>query len=81
MVAKIAALKLTKEEKFERYWNIIEQKLIDDKESKESIEKIKQTLAKSQEDVHLDRALGAIYGAMIGDAIGAFCEFQHSMAD
>jgi ADP-ribosylglycohydrolase len=34
-------------------------------------------LAESQNDKRLDRALGSVYGAFIGDALGAYCEFMH----
>ena len=30
-------------------------------------------------DKKLDRALGSVYGAFIGDALGAYCEFMHKL--
>lgn len=51
------------------------------KQPKEVIEQTYQVLKKSQNDPTIDRALGAIYGAMIGDSIGAYCEFNSSLMD
>lgn len=47
----------------------------------DAIAQAKRVLERSQTDPAIDRALGSIYGAMIGDALGAYCEFHHSLAD
>lgn len=68
-------------QKMERYWNIIRQKLQDRNEDSTKIEAYRKLLEKSQKDERINRALGAIYGAMIGDSLGAYCEFLHHMED
>lgn len=49
--------------------------------SAERVEQYRQLLALTLEDPVLDRALGSIYGAMIGDALGAYCEFNRSLEE
>ncbi len=38
-------------------------------------------LVESRTNKKLDRALGSVYGAMIGDALGAYCEFNSQLSD
>jgi hypothetical protein len=70
-------------EKLARYWNIIQQKVKDrygeEPQCEELLKKFRRVLERSQTDPRIDRALGAIYGALIGDALGAYCEFQRHL--
>jgi len=59
----------------------MKQKMDARKMSEDVIGQIKNVLERSMHDPILDRALGAMYGAMIGDALGAYCEFHRSLPD